>query len=407
MDLPDDDHTTDASAPGSVPADGVTPVDASAFGANPVIPEAEAALEESLFGDRREQSHPERFGRPGRPISRGHPFYVGFVGALGVITAWYLTQAVFSARQVIVIIAVSAFLAVGLNPIVEALIRRGMRRVAAVTIVFVGVIGFFLLFAVAIVPPIVDQSANFRSNAPTLLDSLQKNQTIARLEQDYGVITRAKSYVNNDLANHLFGGVVGVGRFVLGAVFAALTVLILTLYFLASLPSIKRQSYRLVPASRRERVALIGDEILLRVGGYVSGAFLVALCAGVSTLLFLLAIRLHYALALSLVVAVCDLVPLVGATVGAGVVTLLALTDSGGKALACVAFYVVYQQIENYFIYPRVMRRAVDVPPALTVMAALLGGALFGVVGALLAIPAAAAALLIVREVLVPRQDIA
>jgi predicted PurR-regulated permease PerM len=220
------------------------------------------------------------------------------------------------------------------------------------------------------------------------------------------VITRAKEYVESgQLQGRLFGGIVGVGRYVVGAVFAALTVLILTLYFLASLPSIKRQTYRLVPASRRERVALLGDEVLARVGGYVSGAFIIASTAGASTLVFLLAIDLRYALTLALVVAVFDLVPLIGATVGAGIVTLVAMTDSAPKALACLVFYVVYQQLENYLIYPRVMSRSVDVPPTLTVMAALLGGALLGVVGALLAIPMAAAGLLIVREVLVPRQD--
>jgi predicted PurR-regulated permease PerM len=152
---------------------------------------------------------------------------------------------------------------------------------------------------------------------------------------------------------------------------------------------------------------LLGDEVLARVGGYVSGAFIVALCAGVSTLVFLSVIDLRYALTLALVVAVFDLVPLIGATAGAAVVTLVALTDSTTKALACLIFFLVYQQIENYFIYPRVMSRSVNVPPPLAVMAALLGGALLGVVGALLAIPLAAAALLIVREVLVPRQDTA
>jgi predicted PurR-regulated permease PerM len=361
---------------------------------------------DSLFDVRRDEDDPEPFGRPGRPISRSSPFYLGFVGALGVIAAWTLTQAIVSARQVLVLIVVSAFLAVGLNPLVELLIKRGLRRTAAVGIVFLGVITFFVLFAVAVVPPILEQSTLFRTNAPDLLDALARQDTIAALEREYGVLTQAERYVSSgDLGGRLFGGIVGVGRYVLGLTFAALTVLILTLYFLASLPSIKRQCYRLVPASRRERVALLGDEVLLRVGGYVSGAFIVALGAGVSALLLLLALDLEYALTLALVVAVSALVPLIGATVGAGVVTLVALTDSTSKALICIAFFVVYQQVENYVIYPRVMRRAVDVPPALTVMAALMGGALLGVVGALLAIPLAAAALLIVREVFVPRQD--
>ena len=361
---------------------------------------------DSLFDNRRHEHHPERFGRPGRPMSRASPFYVGFVGALGVIVAWFMTRAVVSARQVILLIAVSAFLAVGLNPVVETLIKRGMGRIASVGVVFVGVITFFVLFAVAIVPPIVEQSASFQTNAPKLLDELGRHPTIAGLERDYRMLSQAKAYVESgDLQNRIFGGIVGVGRYVLGLTFGALTVLILTLYFLASLPSIKRQCYRLVPATRRERFALLGDEVLLRVGGYVSGVFVVALCAGVSTLLVLLGLDLGYALTLALVVAVFDLVPLIGATAGAAIVTLVALSDSATKALTVLVFFVLYQQVENYVIYPRVMRRAVDVPPALTVMAALLGGALLGVVGALLAIPLAAAALLVVREVFVPRQE--
>lgn len=184
-----------------------------------------------------------------------------------------------------------------------------------------------------------------------------------------------------------------------------LSVLILTLYFLSALPSIKRQAYRLAPRSRRTRVQLLGGEILRRIGGYIAGALTVATCAGISSIVFLQAIDLQYALALALLVALFDLIPMIGATHGAAVVTLVALVDSVPKALACVAFYVAYQQFENYFICPRVMKRSVDVPPALSVVAALIGGALLGVVGALLAIPTAAAVLLIVREVLIPRQD--
>jgi hypothetical protein len=200
---------------------------------------------DSLFDHRRDEDDPEKFGRPGRPISRGSPFYIGFFGALGVIAAWFLTQAIFSARSVLVLIMVSAFLAVGLNPVVEALIRRGVRRTAAVGVVFVLVIGFFTAFAVAVVPPIIDETAAFARNAPELLDTLGKNDSVARVERDYGVLTRAKEYVESGaLQGRLFGGIVGVGRYVLGAVFGALTVLILTLYFLASLPSIKRQAYR-------------------------------------------------------------------------------------------------------------------------------------------------------------------
>jgi predicted PurR-regulated permease PerM len=179
----------------------------------------------------------------------------------------------------------------------------------------------------------------------------------------------------------------------------------MTLYFLAALPSMKRQAYRLVPATRRERVQLLTDEALSRIGGYVSGAMAVAFIATVTSYAFLLVIDMPYALALAVFVGIFDLVPLIGATIGAILVSLVGFTESVTIGLACVAFYVAYQQFENYVVYPRVMRRAVDVPAPLTVVAALLGGALLGVVGALLAIPTAAAVLLVVRQVAIPRMD--
>jgi predicted PurR-regulated permease PerM len=203
----------------------------------------------------------------------------------------------------------------------------------------------------------------------------------------------------------MFGGIVGVGRVVLNAVFSALSLLIMTLYFLAALPSIKRQAYRLVPASRRERVTLLSDEVINRIGGFISGALTVAFVAGFTSYLFLLIIGLPYALALALFVALLDLVPLIGATIAAVVVSLLGFTESLVVGISCVVFYIAYQQFENYVVYPRVMRRAVDVPAPVTVVAVLLGGALLGVVGALLAIPVAAAVLLVLRQVAIPRMD--
>ena len=142
------------------------------------------------------------------------------------------------------------------------------------------------------------------------------------------------------------------------------------------------------------------------MGGYVSGAFIVALCAGISSLIFLFVVGLgDYAMALAFVVALLDVIPMIGATIGAVIVTAIAFATDPTIGLICIIFYVVYQQLENYVIYPRVMSRAVDIPGAVTVIAALVGAALLGVVGALLAIPTAAAILMLTREVLLPRQD--
>jgi predicted PurR-regulated permease PerM len=354
----------------------------------------------------RHDHYDEQFGRLGSPLRRDSPFMLGFMGALGVFLAWFLIQAFLQARGVLVLILIALFLAIGLNPTVEWLTARNMRRGAAIAIVFFGVIGAFVGFGFAVVPPVVEQSNAFVQELPTYLADLRRNPTVRQFDEDYGVIERAQEYVTSgELGQQVFGGLLGVGRVVLNAVFGAFTVLVMTLYFLAALPSMKRQAYRLVPASRRERVALLSDEVIARTGGFVSGALSVAFIAASTSYLFLTILGLPYAIALAVFVGLFDLIPLVGATIAAVVVSLLGFTESLGVGIACVIFYVAYQQFENYVVYPRVMRRAVDVPAPVTVVAVLLGGALLGIVGALIAIPVAAAVLLVVRQVTIPRMD--
>jgi predicted PurR-regulated permease PerM len=369
---------------------------------------ADTKLARDVALDRREAGADEDnpFGLPGQPLSRRSPFRIGFTGALGVAMAYFLVQGLIQARQVLILIVVSMFLAVGLNPAVEALQRRGLRRRWAVVVVFASVILFFLAFGAAVLPPLGAQVTQFIQSAPGYLDQLQGNRTIDRLDEQFRLIDRARSYLaSGDVGARAFGGLVGVGRVVLSTTFSTLTVLILTLYFLSSLPNIKRTAYRLAPRSRRARVGLLADEILLRVGGYVGGALTIAAIAGLSSYVFLTILDLRYALALAMLVTITDLIPLVGATIGAVAVTTVGFFHSVPIGIACLVFYVIYQQVENYLIYPRVMKRSVDVAPAVTVVAALVGGTLLGFVGALLAIPSAAAVQLILEEVVMPRQD--
>ncbi len=352
-----------------------------------------------------DEEHP--FGAPGPPISRHSAFYKGFWTGLGAFTALALALAIRHVESVIVLLLVSIFLAVGLNPLVEWLERRSIRRRWAVLIVTLGLLGFVALFIVSLVPVLRDQINELIDNAPGWLDSLRRNQTVKDLDEKYGVIDKVTQKLQDpSLATTAFGSIFSVGLAVLSALLNAFLVFVLTLYFLTSLPQIKKACYSLAPASRRERVTNLGDEILRGVGGYVSGAFLVALCAGVSSFVFLEIAGLgKYALALALVVAILDFIPLVGATIAAVLVSVVGFATSLGIGIACVVFYIIYQQIENYVLYPRVMRHSVDVPGIVTVVAVLVGGTLMGVVGALLAIPMAAAILLLVREIVVRRQD--
>ncbi len=350
---------------------------------------------------------PEHLGHPGPPLDRRAPFYLGFFGGLGALTAWWLGTTLLAIGSTLLLIVVSLFLAAGLHPAVLFLERRGLRRGFAVLTVTTAFLAGVALFVLAIVPVIADQVRTLTDNAPGWFDQLQRNERIRDLEAEYQVLERAKEYVaGGDFISGLFGGVLGLGLALLGAVFNAFIVLVLTLYFLASMETTKAALYRLAPASRRDRVSRLGDRVLAGIGGYVSGAFVVALVAGLSSLVFLFAVGLgEYAVALATVVALLGVIPMIGATLGAVVVVAIGFATDVQTGIICIVFYLVYQQVENYLIYPRVMSRSVDLPGAVIVISALVGAAVLGVVGALLAIPTAAGILMLLREVYVRRQD--
>lgn len=351
---------------------------------------------------------PGRTRRPGRKSLTDHsPFALGFFAAVGALVAYWLGGLILSISPILVLVVVAAFLAAGLNPLVEALGRRGLKRSWSVLVVTLVVLAAIALFLLALVPVITDQVRAIIDNAPGWFEALQQNRTIQRLEDRFDLLQRAQDFLQKgNFGSQVFGGVVGVGMAVLSALANAFVVTVLTLYFLASLPTIMGAAYRLAPESKRQRVSDLGNRIVANVGGYVSGAFIVAFCAGISSLVFLMVVGLgEYAVALAAVVALLDVIPMIGATIGAVIVTAIGFATDPKIGLACLIFYVVYQQVENYLIYPKVMSRSVDIPGSLIVVAALIGAALLGVVGALLAIPTAAAVLLVVREVVVPRLD--
>jgi predicted PurR-regulated permease PerM len=345
-----------------------------------------------------------RFGRPGRPL-RQSPFLIGFIGGLGALLAYTAYQAIQNAAGVLILIFVALFLAIGLNPAVERLRRFGLPRGVAVTAVTFGLLLLLCGGLFALVPPVVTQSTEFADKLPQYIEDLKNNATINDLNDRYDVIDKVQNAVNANTISGALGGVLGGAQFLFGTVFRVLTVLVLTIYFMAAFDRIKGAAYQLVPASRRQRVELITDEILGKVGAYMVGAISIAVVAGVSTYIFLIIAGVAYPFALAVVVAVCDLIPQIGATIGAVVVSIVGFAESLPVGIACAVFFIVYQQVENYLIYPKVMRRSVEVSDVAAIVAALLGVALFGVIGALVAIPAVAAVQLILREVVVPRQQ--
>ncbi|SDY65927.1 Predicted PurR-regulated permease PerM [Micromonospora pattaloongensis] len=382
----DDSATADSATADSATADSAT---------------ADSATGDDATGD---PPDPHRFGRPGPPLRRG-PFLIGFTGALGVLLAYALFLAVRNAASMLILILVALFLAIGLDPAVARLRKWGLPRgvaVAAVALTALLLLGGGLF---ALVPPLVTQSAQFIEHLPTYVDDLRRNETVNDLIERYHLMDRVESAASPDVVGQAAGGVFGGARLLFGTVFNVLTVVVLTIYFLAAFERIKALGYALVPASRRERVRLLGDEILAKVGAYMVGALAVALLAGIATFVFATVVDLRYPFALAIVVAVCDLIPQIGATLGAILVSLVGFATSLPVGIACLVFFVVYQQVENYLIYPKVMRRSVQVSDVAAIAAALLGVALLGVIGALIAIPAVAAIQLILREVVLPRQQ--
>ena len=350
------------------------------------------------------------FGEVGPPFSRTHPFYFGFIAALGALVALTFMRALASASQVFVLILVSLFIAMGLNPAIEFLRGRGLNRSIAVIVMLFSVLSFVALFSILIIPPIISQSNQLITSAPELINQLKTNATFAHLNDQYGFLDTLQEkttlWIQDDkFVLTAFGGIVGVGKFVLNGAFAALTILILTLYFMASLPQITKIAYRIAPASRRERIAKISDAIIGRIGTFVGSQILVAFLAALFIGIFSALLGLPYAISLGMLVFVCALIPLVGHFIGAAIVTLVAFAQSPTKGLIALVAYILYQQIENYIIVPRIMKRNLAIPGLVTIIAALVGTSLLGLVGALLAVPIAAALLLIIDEVVLPRAD--
>jgi predicted PurR-regulated permease PerM len=353
---------------------------------------------------------PEDFGIVGEPLNHSHPFYFGFVAASGAVIAITLLRAFASASQVFVLIIISLFFAMGLNPAVLFIERRGLSRAKAVAATVSLVIGFVGVFIWIAAPLIIDQVNALITNAPQLISDLKNNSTINELNKTYGIVDTVQAKVDSSIKDGkfvigAFGGVLGVGKAFISGVFSILTILVLTLYFLAALPTVTKDAYRLVPASRRERVAKITDAIIFRVGAFVGGQITISFFASVFIFFLGLVLDLPYKSALALVVFVCGLIPLIGHFIGMTIVTLIALTVSPLIAVISLASYIIYVQFENYVLTPKVMKRALSIPGLVTIIAALIGTSLLGLVGGILAVPIAAAVLLILDEVVYPKAD--
>jgi predicted PurR-regulated permease PerM len=352
----------------------------------------------------------EDFGTAGKPVNTSHPFYFGFMVTIGALLALTMLQALASASAVFILIIISIFLAAGLNPAVLFFQNRGLNRGASVGAVMASVLLFVAAFIAIAVPPLLDQGNQLLDNAPALIKDLNNNAFINDLNNKYGVIDSLQSKIDSlikdgQFAITAFGGVIGVGKAVVSGLVSTITILVLTLYFLASLPQVINIALRFVPATRRDRVSKLTNAIVGRIGSFVGGQAIIAALAATFILIMGLIIGMPYPGPLAMVVLICGFIPLVGHFIGMSIVTVVSLTDSLTTAAIALGAYILYVQIENYVITPRIMRKSLAIPGLVTIIAALLGASLLGLVGGLLAVPIAAAVLLILDEVVFPRAD--
>lgn len=343
-------------------------------------------------------------------VAVASPVLTGFLLAVGVALAIGVVSVLRTNGQLIVWIAAALFIALGLDPLVRRVESWGAPRWVGVLTAALGLAAVAGAFVALLVPTVIEQSTQLVQDLPAIIDGVMTAEWFVQLDEEFHLQEAVRAQTERLAADgvavtDLFGGLLGFGQTVLNAVFSVLVVVVLTLYFLSSLPHMKYWAYRLAPRSRRPRIEALSEQITSSVGHYVMGQSFVAALNGAVAFTALAIAGAPFAVLLAAIAAFMAFIPLVGAAIGGTLLTLVSLLTSWQTAAVFAAIYFVYLQIEAYVISPRVMARAVSVPAAVAVIAVIAGGALLGVLGALMAIPLAAALLLLVREVFIPRQD--
>ncbi len=338
------------------------------------------------------------------------PVLTGFLLAVGVALAIGVVSVLRTNGQLIVWIAAALFIALGLDPLVRRVESWGAPRWVGVLTAALGLAAVAGAFVALLVPTVIEQSTQLVQDLPAIIDGVMGAEWFVQLDEEFHLQEAVRAQTERLAADgvavtDLFGGLLGFGQTVLNAIFSVLVVVVLTLYFLSSLPHMKYWAYRLAPCSRRPRIEALSEQITSSVGHYVMGQSFVAALNGAVAFTALAIAGAPFAVLLAAIAAFMAFIPLVGAAIGGTLLTLVSLLTSWQTAAVFAAIYFAYLQIEAYVISPRVMARAVSVPAAVAVIAVIAGGALLGVLGALMAIPLAAALLLLVREVFIPRQD--
>ncbi len=347
-----------------------------------------------------------------------NPFRTALVATLGVGLGILLISSLESLSTVLLYVGTALFLSLGLDPLVSFLERRRLPRWLAVLVTILGVLAIFGGIVLIVIPVLVNQISQLVSEITAIVQrGTLLEDTMAWMEDAFPnlrvdlVFDYIADWLDTNLAE--IGGTIGQGVItasgaLLSGLFGAFIVLILTIYLTASTPSLKRAVYQLAPASKRDRFVDLADQITDSVGYYVMGQVSLGVINGVLSAIYLSIIQAPFPAVLAVIAFFFSLIPLVGTLTGSTIIVLICLIPGLGSpqtAIAAGIWYLIYMQIEAYVISPRIMSRAVSVPGAVVVVAALAGGSLLGLLGALIAIPVAASILILYRQVLIPRMN--
>lgn len=339
------------------------------------------------------------------------PFTVGLLLTLGGLVAVLLGIALTNIATILVYIGLAAFAALGLDPVIKWLGKHNVKRGWAIAIIFLtgAVIAVGLMFLV--VPTLVQQIGQLITGIPDSVKNFQTTDFYKWLEGIFGTgLTSLVDEVQKFLTDPkniaaISGGLLKVGAGIAAAVSGGLIVVVLTLYFVASLPGIKNSLMQFAPARKRPGVRAMTDQITDSVGGYLMGMVVLAFFNSVVATILHLVLRLPYPLLMGVLAFSITIIPLIGPVLYWIVATILALFTSPISALIFAICYLIYIQIEAYVLTPKVMNRAIEIPGSLVVIGALIGGTLLGFIGALVAIPVTASILLIIKQVFFKKQD--
>lgn len=339
------------------------------------------------------------------------PFALGFLLTLGGLVAFAVGMAFTDLITIWIYIAFALFAALGLDPLVRRLERAGVARAWSIVIVYFAFAVVLVGVLWLVIPTVVTQVAQFFRDLPSMITAFQRTEVYAWLQQQLGdpvpaLLAELQKFLS-DPANvaAIGGGVLQIGIGIGTALSGLIIIIVLSLYFLATLPEMKKAFYRLMPARNRALTAELTEEITASVGGYLSGMVVLAFFNALVTFMLFSVLNLPFPLLLAVVSFCITIIPLVGTVLFWGIGSVVALFSDPLSALVFAASYLVYMQLEAYVLTPRVMNKTISVPGSLVVIGALVGGTLMGLLGALVAIPVTASVLLIIKKIVIPGQD--